>query len=98
MNLFCSAKTTKPGKNKSIKACFFSSTGNMFQISDRKRESSWVLEDICKGDESFNLGRNRVFRGNFDYVQFSGRLPKSGDETPKSQGRRVSGCECQRGV
>ena len=42
MNLFCRAKATKPGKGQSVKACF-SSTGNMLQISDRKRESSRAL-------------------------------------------------------
>ena len=57
MNLFRRAKTTKPGKDQSIKACF-SSTGNMLQISDRKRESSRALEVICKGESfiHFNLG------------------------------------------
>ena len=57
MNLFCRAKTTKPGKDRSIKASF-SSTGNMLQISDRKRESSRAPEDIRKGESfiHFNLG------------------------------------------
>ena len=57
MNLFCRTKTTKPGKDQSIKACFLKHS-NMLQISDRKRESSRALEDICKGESfiHFNLG------------------------------------------
>ena len=70
MNLFCHAKTDKPGKDQSIKACF-SSTGNMSQISDRKHESSRVLE----GQKFFSIltmERNRFFGGDFDSVQFPG--------------------------
>ena len=77
MNLFGRAKITKPGKDQSVKVCFLS-TGNMLQISDRKRESSRTLEDICKGESLsiLPLGRNRFFRGDFDSVKFPGRFTK----------------------
>ena len=89
MNLFCRAKTTRLRINQS--RLVFSSTGSMLQISDRKRESSRALEDICKGESfnHFNLAAKKIFQGRF--TKLWGRKAKK--PRAKGFGARVpEGC------